>query len=108
MTHQVTINPGLQAALREACIALGGHPLQRILGRIQDEVVDITDSDLHIIRDYVRRMEDYLTNKYPGHDADEPGYSERDEDLYLEETAAYRDKLVFMVADAVGVGFLEE
>ena len=106
MRSQLHINTGLHAALQDACIALDGHPLQQLLARIRDESVEIAESDLKIIRDYLSRIEEHLAIKYPGHDSDEPDYQELHEDLYLEEMALYRDKLVFMVADAVGDDFL--
>lgn len=107
MMSWVHINTGLHAALQDACVALGGHPLQQLLKRIHDESVEINESDINVIRDYLSRIEEHLAHKYPGHDAEEPGYQEQHEDLYLEEMALYRDKLVFMVADAVGDDFLQ-
>jgi hypothetical protein len=97
----LTLSLGLETALREACAALGGHPLEALLsdGRLMLK--------LDVVRDYVRRVEDHLRAKYPNYDDEEPGYDEADEDAYFDFLESWRNKLVYLVADVAGDDFLE-
>lgn len=102
----IHIFPDLEKALREACKALGGHELGRLLDGMEDGMLILDDGAIEVIRDYVRRIEDYLHEKYPGYTGDEDS-DPMDEDLFLEDADTYRNKLVYMVAGAVGDDFLE-
>lgn len=107
MSAAVELFPELAAALREACAALGGHPLNALLDRNDGRRLPLDEKGLDVIRDYVRRVEDYLRAKYPGYDDEEEGYNEEDEDAYFDTIEAWRHKLVMKVADVVGDDFLE-
>ncbi len=43
MILKVELHPSTIGALREACVAMGGHPLQQLLTRVVDQVVEIND-----------------------------------------------------------------
>lgn len=103
----VELFPELEAALRAACAALGGHPLTDLLDAQGGRRVLLDENALAILRDYVRRVEDHLKEKYPGYDDGEPGYSEADEDAYFDTLEAWRNKLVYKVAGVAGNDFLE-
>lgn len=93
--RRVDLLPELEKALREGCAALGGHPLQGLLaGRLP-----LDEKTLDVVRDYVRRIEEHLRAKYPGYDDEE--------DAYFDALESWRNKFVFLVADAVGDGFLD-
>ena len=104
---KVDLSPEHEAALRQAAAALGGHALGALLDRSGRLGLALDASALEIIRDYVKRVEDYLRARYPGYDEDEPGYSETDEDAYFDAIEIYRNRLVLLVAGAIGDDFLE-
>ncbi len=56
MILKVELHPSTIGALREACVAMGGHPLQQLLTRVVDQVVEINDKELAIMRDYLDRI----------------------------------------------------
>ena len=97
----IDLFPALEKEIRDACAALGGHPLTGLLngGRLT--------VDLDILRDYVRRVEDHLREKYPGYDEEEEGYNPEDEDAYFDTIEGWRNKLVSKVAVVLGNDFLE-
>ena len=107
MTAALELSPELRAALRLACAALGGHELGTLLDRADGRELPLNPHAIDVLRDYVRRVEDYLRARYPGYDEDEPGYSETDEDAYFDAIETYRNKLVMLVAGVVGDTFLE-
>jgi hypothetical protein len=100
--------PELSAALREACAAMGGHALAALLDEARDSRLVLDGRGLEIIRDYVRRIERHLDERYPGHDEEDENYDPAAEDEYLDAMESYRNKLVMLVADQVGDTFLED
>ena len=107
MSADVDLYPELTAALREGCAALGGHPLAALLDQGGGRRIILDERALDVVRDYVRRVEDHLKEKFPGYDDEEEGYSPEDEDAYFDTLEAWRNKLVYKVAHVAGDDFLE-
>lgn len=107
-TKVLELDRELTASLKQACAQLGGHELAGLLARSGDGRLVLDDHALDVIRNYARRIQEHLDERYPGHDDEEEGYDPINEDLYLDAMDTYRNKLVMLVADQVGNDFLEK
>lgn len=105
--NRVYLHPNVQAALRVGCRELGGHALTALLDRAAGDQLPVDQDALEVIRDYVRRIEDHLRAKYPHYDDEEEGYDPEHEDASFDAMDAWRNKLVLIVANAVGDDFLD-
>ena len=105
MTLRVELHPSAIGAIQEACVAMGGHPVQLILSRIIDRVVDLNDDDVAIIRDYLDRIGQHLDRLYPRHDSNDPLFDSAQEEAWLDDLETMRHPLIYAMDRATGGTF---
>jgi hypothetical protein len=105
MSLTLEIHPSAVGAIHEACVALGGHPLQRLLARITDRTLHVTDEEMTILRDYLDRIAEHLDRAYPRHDAHDPLFDPAQEEAWLDALETMRHPLIYALDRATGGTF---
>jgi len=94
--------PAVTGAIQEACVEMGGHPIQAILRRIDGELLAVDDDDLLVIRDYLDRIQEHLDRKYPNHEHGEPNFDPEQEDARMDELEIMKYPLVYALDSGMG------
>lgn len=93
-------------SLMEACIEIDESKFLSILRRSQNNIIELDKKEIPVAIDYLTKIEDHLSNKFPHYDDEEAMYNECDENGYFNGLETYRHPLVYELAAVLGDDFL--
>ncbi len=101
------LEPIVLGSLIEACVEIGDRDFLAVLNRHQCGVIRLADSEMTFVMRYLIAIEQYLGDRFPHHNDDDPLYSEEHEDGYFDGLEIYRHPLAYALAKILGDDFLD-
>ena len=104
--RDVELDASTIGGISEMAVELRMPFMLQLMKRYRNGVLEVDESDLPMLVDYLDALSLHLKNKYPNFDDGEFGYNEHDEEMYFDSMEIYSNPLKESIAAKFGNDFL--